>query len=368
MAGVLLAHLVPATGYLTLFGRRRVLERRPLSRRRGADPRRLVVAGVVPRHDPDAQRAIGRGGRAWGPGVLGPAGDHAAHRRRSRADAAGRAAVVRAVGQRPARVAGGAAVERAADGRDRPAQDRRPLVRGPACDDRRARAPRAERRRVRTSRSVRARDSRTSRSQVARGERLALLGPSGAGKTSLLRAIAGLGGARRPGGSTSALADVSSEPPERRGVVYMHQAPGLFPHLSVRDNVAFPLEVRGVSRADARRRAEDLLRRVQLGAAVAARARRPSAVASGTAWRWRGRLAADPAVLLLDEPFAALDPELRADVRAAVIDLLAAYGRAGCHPGDARCRRGLRPGRPSGGADGRARGAEWPPLGPAGQT
>jgi putative spermidine/putrescine transport system ATP-binding protein len=160
--------------------------------------------------------------------------------------------------------------------------------------------------------------------EVARGERLALLGPSGVGKTSLLRAIAGLGGLAaghvRVGGR-----DVTAELPERRGVVYMHQSPGLFPHLSVRDNVAFPLEVRGVARAEARRRAEDLLRRVRLAPQSQ---RSPGALSGGQRHRvaLARALAANPAVLLLDEPFAALDPELRADVRAAVIDVLAEPG------------------------------------------
>lgn len=157
--------------------------------------------------------------------------------------------------------------------------------------------------------------------QVPAGGTLALLGPSGVGKTSLLRAVAGLGGLH--GGRVLVDGrDVTMVPPERRGVVYMHQAPSLFPHLSVIDNVAFPLEVRGVPRQAARARAGDLLARVRLEP-LAGRA--PSTLSGGQRHRvaLARALAAGPSVLLLDEPFSSLDPELRAEARAAVLDLLA---------------------------------------------
>ncbi len=155
---------------------------------------------------------------------------------------------------------------------------------------------------------------------VSRGERVALLGPSGVGKTSLLRAIAGLGGLTA-GQVTVDGQDVTDLQPERRGIVYVHQTPALFPHLSVLENVAFPLEVRGTPRDMARTRARAMLDRVQLGPL----AHRPSTTLSG-GQRHRAALAralsADPCALLLDEPFASLDPGLRADVREAVLSLL----------------------------------------------
>ena len=155
---------------------------------------------------------------------------------------------------------------------------------------------------------------------VAAGERLALLGPSGSGKTSLLRTLAGLveplAGVVLVDG-----VDVTTWPPERRGIVYMHQVPSLFPHLSVRENVAFPLEVRGVSRTEAHARADEWLSRVRLGDFGP---RPPSALSGGQRHRvaLARALAAQPRVLLLDEPFSSLDPELRGDVRDTVLDVL----------------------------------------------
>lgn len=155
--------------------------------------------------------------------------------------------------------------------------------------------------------------------EVAPGEVVALLGPSGAGKTTLLRGIAGLipgrGAVRAHGQEVGTLA------PEARGIVYLHQTPRLFPHLNVIDNVAFPMRLRGIARAAARTRATELLERVHL----VTLSRRPIAGLSGGE-RQRVALAramaADPRVLLLDEPFAALDPSLRSELRATLEALL----------------------------------------------
>lgn len=161
---------------------------------------------------------------------------------------------------------------------------------------------------------------------LAPGERAALVGPSGEGKTTLLRAIAGL--APTTGGRIAlAGRDLAALPPEQRDVVYLHQSPLLFPHLDVAGNVGFPLAVRGVPRAEIRRRVTALLERVGLAPFAA----RPVQNLSG-GQRHRvalaRALAARPAVLLLDEPFAALDPALRAEVRAAVSMGLDAEGPA----------------------------------------
>ena len=156
--------------------------------------------------------------------------------------------------------------------------------------------------------------------QLARGERLALVGPSGAGKTSILRALAGLQ-ALSAGRVLVRGRDVTDLAPSHRAVVYLHQSPALFPHLSVLDNVGFPLEVRGVSRHAARARAAELLERVRVGDLAA---RRPATLSGGQRHRvaLARALAADPAALLLDEPFAALDPALRAEVRDATFEFL----------------------------------------------
>jgi molybdate transport system ATP-binding protein len=150
-------------------------------------------------------------------------------------------------------------------------------------------------------------------------ETLALVGPSGAGKTSILRAIAGL--ARPRSGAIACGEDVwfdaargINRRPEQRSVGYVFQEYALFPHLTVEQNVAF-----GGGRADG------LLRRLgieHLGGA------RPGELSGGERQRVAvaRALARSPRVLLLDEPMAALDPHTRGTVRAELHDLLRELG------------------------------------------
>jgi len=152
---------------------------------------------------------------------------------------------------------------------------------------------------------------------VAKGERLALVGASGAGKTSLLLAVAGSG----PVSAGRVLVegkDVTSLPPEGRGAVLLAQRPLLFPHLSVFENVAFPLRVRGVARVEILHRVEGALALVRMDGFGA---RRPQSLSGGQAHRvaLARAVVARPQVLLLDEPLTSLDPSLREEVRRSIL-------------------------------------------------
>ncbi len=154
---------------------------------------------------------------------------------------------------------------------------------------------------------------------VRRGELFVLLGGSGSGKTTLLRAVAGF---VRPDAGSIALdgIDIARVPPHRRPVNTVFQSGALFPHLSVAANIGFGPRQRGMSRAAVAKRVEELLVLVRLEGFGA---RRPHQLSGGQQQRValaRG-LAAEPALLLLDEPLSALDRGLRAETAAELLRL-----------------------------------------------
>jgi len=148
---------------------------------------------------------------------------------------------------------------------------------------------------------------------VCDGELVALLGPSGCGKTTLLRCVAGL---ERPDRGSVEIGgvDVTDTPTRRRPIGMVFQSYALFPNLTVRQNIAFPLEVRHRPVAEVRARVDELLDLVRLTAQAD---RYPKQISGGQAQRCAlGRaLAPNPEVLLLDEPLSALDAVVRGRLR-----------------------------------------------------
>jgi iron(III) transport system ATP-binding protein len=164
---------------------------------------------------------------------------------------------------------------------------------------------------------------------IESGSVTALLGPSGCGKTSLLRAIAGL---ERPTTGTISIGDrVVSGPhrwvkPEHRNIGMVFQDGALFPHLTVDENIAFGLgSARSMSADDRDRRVAELLEIIDLGGLGH---RRPDTLSGGQQQRvaLARSLAPSPSVLLLDEPFSALDAGLRVHVRAEVARIVREIG------------------------------------------
>lgn len=151
------------------------------------------------------------------------------------------------------------------------------------------------------------------------GSCTAVLGPSGSGKSTLLRAIAGL---EHPDAGRIVLrgTDLAAISPERRGMAMVSQRPLLFPHMNVLDNVAFPATVRGVRKTAARADAEEFLEMVQLEGFGQ---RKVVSLSGGQQQRIAiaRALAARPAILLMDEPFSALDQELRATMHELLAEL-----------------------------------------------
>lgn len=154
---------------------------------------------------------------------------------------------------------------------------------------------------------------------VNSGEFVALVGPSGSGKTTLLRSVAGF---IEPSSGSIALdgTDVSSTPPEKRDMGMVFQQHAVWPHMSVAQNVAYPLQRRGVGKQEQKQRVEATLEQVGLAGYGD---RRPSTLSGGQ--RQRVALAraivSTPKVLLLDEALSALDEPLRDSLRRELVTL-----------------------------------------------
>jgi sulfate transport system ATP-binding protein len=148
---------------------------------------------------------------------------------------------------------------------------------------------------------------------VEDGSLTALLGPSGSGKSSLLRVIAGL---ETPDEGTVEISgrDATRVPPQKRGIGFVFQHYAAFKHMTVRDNVAFGLKVRRRPKAEIAAKTDELLRIVGLDGY---QARYPAQLSGGQRQRMAlaRALAVEPEVLLLDEPFGALDANVRAELR-----------------------------------------------------
>nr|WP_315431118.1 ABC transporter ATP-binding protein [uncultured Albidiferax sp.] len=159
---------------------------------------------------------------------------------------------------------------------------------------------------------------------VAKGEFVCLLGPSGCGKTTTLQMVAGF---TVPSAGRILLdgRDITDMKPNQRGLGIVFQSYALFPHMSVGDNVAFGLEMRGIADRERRRRVGEALDLVHLGALTA---RFPRELSGGQRQRvaMARALVIQPPVLLLDEPMGALDAKLREEMQ---IELRALQHRVG---------------------------------------
>ncbi len=151
---------------------------------------------------------------------------------------------------------------------------------------------------------------------LPRGSLTCLIGPTGCGKTTLLRVMAGF---LRPDGGRVSIGgrDVTDLAPAVRGIGFVYQDLALFDHMSVRGNVGFGLRARGVRGGELRRRVTDMLARVGLAGFGG---RRPTTLSGGQQQRvaLARALVFEPDILLLDEPFAALDKNVRSQMQQEV--------------------------------------------------
>lgn len=164
---------------------------------------------------------------------------------------------------------------------------------------------------------------------VAQGELVALLGSSGCGKTTLLRAVSGFVPVLR-GRIAIAGRDVAALPPERRNAAMVFQSYALWPHMTVAQNIGYGLKLRGVSRAEMARRVDSMLALLRLDGLGG---RDVTALSGGQRQRVAlGRaLVVEPAVLLLDEPLSNLDARIRLDLRHEIRSLQQSLGITAVH-------------------------------------
>ncbi len=155
--------------------------------------------------------------------------------------------------------------------------------------------------------------------EIEQGELFSLLGPSGCGKTTLLKTLSGLN-VQTQGSIVMNDRCLDDLPPEKRNMVVVFQDLRLFPNMNVAENVAFPLKMRRVGKAERIERAEKMLTAVQLKGFGK---RRPSQLSGGQQQRvaLARAIIARPDVLLLDEPFSSLDENLRDDMRELLASL-----------------------------------------------
>jgi ABC-type Fe3+/spermidine/putrescine transport system ATPase subunit len=165
--------------------------------------------------------------------------------------------------------------------------------------------------------------------EIAEGALLTLLGPSGSGKTTTLMMIAGF---VEPDGGNIEISgrDMTHLQPNRRGLGVVFQSYALFPHKSVFENVAFPLEIRGRPRAEVEQRVERMLGRAGLGAL---RDRSTAQLSGGQKQRvaLARALVFEPPVLLMDEPLGALDKKLREHMQQEIKSLQSSLGVTAIH-------------------------------------
>ena len=159
---------------------------------------------------------------------------------------------------------------------------------------------------------------------IEEGEFISLLGPSGCGKSTLLKTIAGL--IPVASGTVSLDGEVINDVPAyKRGTVIVFQDMRLFPNMTVAENVAYPLRIKGMNRSERLKKAEEYLGYVQLNGYGD---RKISRLSGGQQQRvaLARALAAEPKIVLLDEPFSSLDENLREDMRRLVKDLHRQFG------------------------------------------